>query len=150
MSKKQAMWIHGTAVRPEREGYHINRSNIGWGARVRSTGKEWFHFPVPTPVIFDGKNSKVIKVFVLYSTKMNAKITHVHLYDGKTKFKTFKNLTLSGSHDGKLDASNTWIVSPRHLKWGLNISVHVDFGSSTPQGVPEITFASAGADFVVN
>lgn len=150
MPKKHAMWIHGNAVRPEREGYHINRANIGWGARIRSSGKEWFHFPIPTPVIVDSKDSKVTKVFVLYSTKMNAQITEVHLYDGKKKFKTFKNLSLSGTHDAKLDAQNTWKLSPLHLKWGLSISVHVDFGGSTPQGVPEINFASAGADFQVS
>ena len=32
MAQKQAMWIHGTAVQPEYEGYHISKQRAGWGA----------------------------------------------------------------------------------------------------------------------
>ena len=149
MSIKQAMWVHGTAVQAEREGYHINRIRAGWGAVISSHGAEWFHFAVPTPVIFGGKNSMLQKAFVLFKTTMSAKIIGVHLYDGKSKFKEFNNLSLSGTHEGKLDQSNTFQVDLVHIKWGLGISVNVDFGKSTPQGVPKITFAAAGADFII-
>lgn len=149
MSIKQAMWVHGTAVQAEREGYHVNRRRPGWGARFAGHGKDWFHFAVPTPVIFGGKNSDLNKAFVLYRTTMSARIVAVHLYDGRTQFKTLDNLNLSGAHDTALDDDNTFLVSPVHVKWGLGISVLVDFGDSTPQGVPQIEFASAGADFVI-
>jgi len=149
MSIKQAMWVHGTSVQAEREGYHISSTRFGWGMHINSHGKEWFHFAIPTPVIFSGKNSQLQKAFVLFKTTMNAKIIAVHLYDGKAKFKEFDGLNLSGTHDGKLDQSNTFQVKPIHIKYGLGLSVNVDFGKSTPQGVPSITFATAGADFII-
>jgi hypothetical protein len=150
MSIKQAMWVHGTAVQAEREGYHISRRRVGWGAEITSHGAEWFHFAVPTPVIFGGKDSMLQKAFVFFKTTMSAKIIGVHLYDGKSKFKEFNNLGLSGTHDGNIDQSNTFQVNPAHIKYGLGISVNVDFGKSTPQGVPSITFAAAGADFIIS
>lgn len=149
MSIKQAMWVHGTSVQAEREGYHINRARTGWGARFAGHGSEWFHFAIPSPVIFGNKNSDLQKAFVFYTTTMAAKIVGVHLYDGKTKFKEFNGLSLSGTHNDELDASNTFTVAPLHIKYGLGISVCVEFGQSTPQGVPSITFAAAGADFIV-
>ena len=100
-------------------------------------------------MIFGGKESKLLKAFVFFKTTMSTKIIDVHLYDGKTKFKEFNGLNLSGSHNGSLDQSNTFQVNPVHVRYGLGLSVHVDFGKSTPQGVPSITFAAAGADFVI-
>ena len=149
MSIKQAMWVHGTSVQAKHEGDHINRSGPGWGSQFSSHGADWFHFAVPSPVIFGGKNSEIEKAFILYKTTMTAKITKVHLYDGKTNFKEFDGLALSGTHDGKLDTSNTFTMAPLHIKYGLGISVNVEFGQSTPQGVPSITFAAAGADFII-
>lgn len=149
MSIKQAMWVHGTAVQTEREGYHINLNRVGWGTKISSHGEEWFHFAIPTPVIFGGKNSELQKAFVFFKTTMSAKIINVHLYDGKKKFKVFEGLNLSGTHDDKLDKLNTFQVNSVHIKFGLGLSVNVDFGKSTPQGVPSITFAAAGADFII-
>lgn len=149
MSIKQAMWVHGTEVQAEREGYYISRRRFGWGAEIASQGAEWFHFAIPTPVIFDGKDSTLQKAFVFFKTTMSAKIAGIHLYDGRTKFKEFNGLSLAGVHDGELDSSNTFPAEPIHIKYGLGISVLVDFGNSTPQGVPSITFAAAGADFLI-
>lgn len=149
MATKQAMWVHGTSVQAEREGYFINKSRPAWGATFRTQGSEWFHFAVPTPVIFDGQNSTLQKVFVLFKTGLGAKITQVHIFDGDTKIQEFSNLGLSGNHSGALDAQNTWNVNPVHVKFGLGLSVAVDFGNATINGVPEITFVSAGADFVI-
>jgi len=149
MSIRQAMWVHGTSVQPEREGFQTNRVRPGWGGKFAGYGSEWFHFAIPSPVIFGGKNSNLEKAFVFYKTTMNATIVAVHLYDGKKKIKEFDNLTLSGTHDGKVEAANTFKVAPIHVKYGLGISVNVDFGQSTPQGVPSVTFATAGADFVI-
>lgn len=149
MSIKQAMWVHGTSVQAQREGYYISRRRVGWGTEIASTDKEWFHFAVPTPVIFGGHDSLIEKAFVLYNTTMTAKIIAAHFYDGKDVFQSFNNISLSGAHDVQLDPSNVFTLKPVHLKWGLGISVWVDFGPSTPDGVPSITFAAAGADFTI-
>ncbi len=149
MTTKQAMWVHGTAVQPQREGYHVSRKYTGPGAVVYSTGKEWFQFAIPTPVIFGGHDSKLQQVFVLYETFSGARIDALDIWDGTTNIQAFGNLSLQGTHNVALDASNTWHVALVHIRWGLCLSVEVDFGQATPAGVPAITFASAGADFVI-
>lgn len=148
--KKYAMWVHGTAVQPEREGYHINKARAGFGARFSSAGSEWFHFAIPTPVIAAGQDSTLQQAFVLFRTTMTAHITAVHLYDGRVILHTLDGLNWSGDHGAALDPQ-TLIPVPqgKHVKFGLGISVAVDFGNATANGVPTIEFVSAGADFLV-
>jgi hypothetical protein len=149
MAIKQAMWIHGTSVQAEREGYFISKNRPAWGAEFKTQGSEWFHFAVPTPVIFGGQDSTLQKVFVLYKTFLGAKIVQVHVFDGGNKIQEFLNLQFQGDHSQGLDQQNTWIVNPIHVKFGLGLSILVDFGNATVNGVPQITFASAGADFLI-
>lgn len=54
----------GTSVQAERAGYHVNRVRPGFGARFAGHGKDWFHFAVPTPVTFGGKNSELQEALV--------------------------------------------------------------------------------------
>lgn len=149
MSTKQSMWIQGTSVQAEREGYFISKSRPGWGAEFRTQGAEWFHFAIPTPVIFGGQDSTIQKVFILYKTGLSAKITALHIYDGPNKIQVFDGLNLNGNHSSNLDTNNTWQMNAVHIKYGLGLSVLVDFGQATPTGVPEIIFTSAGADFII-
>lgn len=149
MSVKQAMWVHGTSVQAEREGYFISKVRPAWGAVFRTQGGEWFHFAVPTPVIFNGQDSTLQKVFVFYKTGLGAKITQLHIFDGSTKIQEFINLQFSGDHSKAIDGQNTWITNPVHIKFGLGLSILVEFGDATVSGVPEITFVSAGADFII-
>lgn len=88
---------------------------------------------------------------MLYATVGTTNIQSIHVYDSDVRIDTFDNLNLSGDHSSFiLDNINTWVVAPEHaMKFGLGISVLVDFGPPTKIGVPEITFFSAGADFVV-
>jgi Family of unknown function (DUF6623) len=145
---KHALWIHGHAVRAQREGYALSKIYLGWGAVYKTQGGEWFQVAIPTPVIVGSIDTTLQKVFVLFRTIGTAKITSVHVWDGPTKIQAFDGLALSGDHLSQLDSDNSWNVNPVHIKWGLGISVHVDFGPPSQVGVPEITFASAGADFV--
>ena len=145
---KQAQWVHGHAVRAQREGYPLSRIYAGWGAIYQTHGGEWFQIAIPTPVIVGSVDTTLQKMFVLYKTTGTAKVTAVHFWDGPTKIQAFDGLALSGDHSGKLDSDNTWTVNPVHIKWGLGISVYVDFGPPSKIGVPAITFASAGADFL--
>ncbi|MFM9951539.1 MAG: hypothetical protein ACKV1O_26630 [Saprospiraceae bacterium] len=67
MATLQAMWVHGTAVQAQREGYFISKKRSGSGATFNTHhAAEWFHFAIPTPVIFGGKNSNLEKVFVTF------------------------------------------------------------------------------------
>jgi hypothetical protein len=149
MSKLQAFWVHGTSVQAEREGYFIGKQRARYGARFRTHGEEWFNFAIPTPVILDGQRSSLKKVFVLYDMEGTAaKIIKIHIYDGSKLIKAIENLSLGGSHSEQIDQDNSWIVAPApQMKYGLGLSVLVDFGKPTQAGVPVIKFTTVGADF---
>ena len=148
MAKLQASWVHGSSVQMEREGYFISKRRPGYGAHFNTHGTEWFHFAIPTPVILDGQRASLRKIFVFYKTEGTAKVTRIHVYDAGDKFKKFENLSLSGDHSEKVDQHNSWVITPsRKMKFGLGISVEVDFGAPTTGGVPGIWFRTAGADF---
>lgn len=155
MAKLQASWVHGSSVQIEREGYFISKRRYGWGTEFKTHGKEWFHFVIPTPVYVENQRSFLKKIFVLFETQGAAEINAVHVYDGKEKFASFNNIRLKGKHSEKLDQINTWVFyedenkdKKHYMKFGLGISVLVNFGERTPGDVPGILFATAGADFV--
>lgn len=148
MGNLQAYWVHGTAVQIEREGYFVTKQHAGFGAIFRTHGAEWFHFAIPTPVIVDGTRSSLKKVFVLFKTEGTAKITNIHVYDGNAKIAAFDNIARDGDHSTVIDKDNSWLVAPSpEIKFGLGISVNVNFGPPTKLGVPAIMFVTAGADF---
>jgi hypothetical protein len=150
MPQIHASWVHGTSVQPERQGYFMNVWRPGFGALFVSHNApgegEWFHVALPTPVLIGGVRSHVRKVLLRYASVLGAKITAVHLYDAETKIVGFDNLLLSSPSDALVD----WQVQPPHeMKYGLGVSIHVDFGPPTAQGVPGLWFRAAGADFEV-
>lgn len=151
-----AFWVDGTNVRAQRQGYFLSSSMGGKGATFRThtapgARGEWFQWAIPTPVIIDGNRAAVQKVFVLYATEGTAQIRSIHVYDADRRIATFDDLALSGDHSRAIDGSNTWDVVPaQSMRFGLGISVLVDFGPQSPVGVPGITFYSAGADYVTS
>ena len=151
MAHIHASWVHGSSVQPQRQGFFVNSIREGYGALFRShnqpgKGGEWFHFAIPTPVIVSSTRVLAVKVLIRYATIQTAKITAVHLYDVETRFKSFDGLSLASAADATVE----WVLAPGHqMRWGLGISVFVDFGASTAQGVPGIRFRAAGADFQV-
>ena len=149
MPKVQAVWIHGSGVRPEREGYFITKRHYKDGAVFKTHGSEWFQFALPTPVILDNQRSSMVKCFVLYETASGARITDIQLYNGRQKIKSFGGLSLSGKHSTSVDSSNSWTINPPiEMIFGVAICVNVDFGNAQTGSVPNIRFAAAGADFL--
>lgn len=164
MATKQAMWVHGTQAQAQREAPYLPMSQspfsiykknapyltrFGWGSQFEFYGIEWFHFAIPTPVIFGGKHSTLDKAFILYETLLGAKVKALHIYDGLEKIQEFNGLNYTGDHSYGLDVHNTWIIKPVHIRFGLGLSVEVDFGEFTPNDMPGILFTSAGADFTI-
>ena len=145
----QSFWIHGTSVQQEREGYFISKKREGNGAVFRTHGEEWFHFAIPTPVIVANKRSSLMKVAVFYRTTATATISQIEIYD--TDRVVFSNDDLrgyNGDHSQQIDDKNSWQMPERiELKTSVGVSLKVNFGPSTKNEVPSVTFLAAGADF---
>jgi hypothetical protein len=126
MSKKYAMWIHGHAVQPQKEGYHLSKEFKSHCASFLTYGTQYFHFAVPTPVIVENTRAKLNKVIVLYSTTGSARIRYVQVREPNWQPKRIFEGSLSGDHSESLDSQNTWSVSPPHeMQFGLSVTVCV-------------------------
>jgi hypothetical protein len=150
MALKAAMWIHGTIVEAENPA-DLTLVRRGWGTHFfgRQFTSNWFHFPIPTPVILDDTRPQLVKVFVFYQTGA-ARIINLHVYDGPRRVKAFDNLNLSGDHSGSVDSANSFVIDPPiTILFGLGISVAVEFTVGDPDrpALPGILFTTAGADF---
>ena len=95
MALKAAMRVPGTIVEAEYAVESVTRK--GWGTHFcgRPLTNNWFHIPIPTPVIVDEIRSPLVKVFVFYRATYTM-ITNVHIYDGSQPVKIFDGLNLSG------------------------------------------------------
>ena len=169
MSIKMAMWLHGNGAQYENYPYSQRRmagSGLFGGA---DRTKNWFHFPITTPVIVDDKRLKLTKVFVHYRLKFSI-IKKVHLFDGRTRIAEFdvENTSLVRAVSGLLQpAPDYWpaefeekktmfsLETPVEIRQALSVSVNTNFESEIIDGtgVPNlrhlgsVEFFSAGADF---
>jgi len=142
---REAVWVHGNAVKAEHPDSLVRSERKGWGVTftAKAGTTHWFHVSIPAPVVVEDVRPVLSKTFVLYDAE-DAEITDLHLYDGKNRILSRDGLALSGLHGGTLDASNSWLVYPHPTIYsGLGISVGVRFSGHQSS----ITFASAGADF---
>jgi len=148
-----AMWVHGTAVQveyPERTDLIFRRA---FHTRIEGqvSTSNWFHFPVPTPVVGTYvvnagglhtafRRYRLDKVFVNFRTgSVDARVTNVHVYDGSKKIASFDNLNLYGEQSM---CEFTLPGSPEVFQ-GICVTVGVTFGSN----LRWIELQSVGADF---
>lgn len=148
----QSMWVHGNVVQAEYPSRIIQTNRRGFGTTfvAKNNTFNWFQIPITTPVIVDWTRLPLKRIAILYKTDGNAKITNIHIYDGKTKIKSFDGLSLSGDHSNfPLDTFNSWTINPPvTLGAGINIAVRVEFGPKDSIGspYPSIEFITAGID----
>jgi hypothetical protein len=163
-----ASWTHGTAFQPAERPLD-GLSNVdgiawtdvvglrqGWGASYNGNAgrANWFHVPIPTPVIVAGARAKLVKVFVMFrcgdpagtnALSQPVNVTDIHVWDGANRIATFGPFNLFGEHRFRLDTSNTHALrAPRDVIFGIGLSVRVAFRFGGT-----VTFAAAGADFEV-
>ena len=71
MALKAAMWVHGTATEVEfPQNLHsdgIMREGIGTHFFSGAGTFNWFHIPIPTPVVLDGVRPTLVGVFLFYN-----------------------------------------------------------------------------------
>jgi hypothetical protein len=177
---KIAMWAHGTTARVEAPERLTATEMMGDGATFHGQigTYNWFHFAVPTPVVLDDRQQAIGRFFVMYETQ-GGYIRWVHLWDGVNKIVEFDGPGLPPLPTGYLDAdqreewNKTWhaaveaaksiearyglhdrntfvLAQPVAVRWGLGISVGVNFETPYTNAQDSwITFASVGADFVM-
>jgi hypothetical protein len=161
----EAMWVHGSTVRPERIGPNVMRRvvppwaptsppvdwsdlhGLPWAREAIFRGvagaQNWFHIAIPTPVITDGVRVALLRVFVLFAADNGVVIDAVHIWDGPNRIHQLDNIHLNGDHRNAIDTTNTFALpTVPHLQWGLDIAIRVQF---TVEG--NISFSTAGADF---
>lgn len=120
--------------------------------------QNWFHFPLPTPVLVgdapDRNRAKVLRVFALFNAEQFVEVDNVSAFDGPTAIPLEESSPSgnTGQLDGSLGLADLQLgrtmfpVSGggHEMLWGLGISVHVSFGRHA-----KITFTAAGADFEI-
>jgi hypothetical protein len=156
MALKIAMWVHGTDAQVEDPGGLIPngviREGIGTHFFGQSKSFNWFHVPIPTPVVIDDKRPSLVKVFFFYKLDAGV-IEHVDIWDGPFRLKEF-NVKLKGDHLTQIDDQNTLLIDPPLIVgFGLKLAIGVQFAAlfdvepGTEPAKQDFLVAAAGADF---
>ena len=156
MALKAAMWVHGNAFHVEGSVEAVTLRSNGALVRGKSDVTARFNFPIPTPVVLDGRRLRLVRVFVLYDTlplsgstdALGPKLLSVRVFDGSRPISSFDNLALFGPHDKALDGANTFtLAAPLEVFFGLSLSVEMFFAAAPSEEKRTILFTAAGADF---
>ncbi len=158
MNKLFASWVPGCAVVAQNMGSGTLNSG-GWNfgdcnGHREGTGvtfyigggcNNWFHVPIPTPVIVENQRARLGRVMVLFNFPKTVTLDAVHVWDGPNKILEKNVNMVTGDHGTDLDADNVFDVNHDGIKWGVVICLHVSALKDA-----EIQFISAGADFFHN
>lgn len=137
-----AMWVHGNAVVPETPHLLLQHTRFGFGTQVKlqSNTKQWFHVPMPTPVILGGVRPKLRRVFILGNSDVSSCIRKVHIYDNTNKIED-RNVLICGN---KLSIGSENTIQLNHtVFFGLGITMFIDSTSFEAS----YFFAGFGADW---
>lgn len=167
MANLIATYVHGNATvaenRPDDDVLRVNHYGWGMEASLVPAHSQWFHIPLPTPVMDNGLRFKITKFFLLYELTGNGVIQYVHLYHGRDR-EAWKYRGRGQDGNGYIGASGKHLVVDGHstfeletplvLSRGLGISFFVSAaawanGDFIPTAnLVRITIAGAGADYV--
>src|SRR4051794_10016636 len=122
MAQLYASWVHGSAIVPDLMGNPPQQlvdqraftDVTGWrrgdGIFFRIDGHQgsWFHVPIPTPVIVEGKRATLSRVMALYNIQ-NGVLDRVQVTDGGHVIFGPTPFDVGGNHIGPLvDNENTF------------------------------------------
>jgi hypothetical protein len=163
-----ASWVHGNAFQPAERPLDglTNVDGIAWtdvvglrqgqGASFRGEAgrANWFHVPIPTPVIVDDRRVRLTQIWLMFqcgtkpsagAASQEANITNIHVWDGPNRIALFGPFNLFGDHRFRLGNGNNFrLNAPQEIFFGIGLSVHVAFRF---EGT--VQFAAAGADFEI-
>jgi hypothetical protein len=113
-----------------------------------------FSFSLPTPLLFEDMRPRLSKVFLLYKLDESARLSRLSVMDGPNEL---LHLQFAAEHrylavdaQSTVDAAgNSWsswdLPELPEVHWGIGIGIIVD----PLDGDSDVTFVSAGAEFVV-
>jgi hypothetical protein len=178
---KYAVWVHGNVAVAEQVGGALvtspgpltNVDGVAWtdvvglpqGMRKRFRGKantsNWFHFPLPTPVVVPtpdvptGNRASLERVFVLFRLEeREGRLTDVHVWDGPRPIAQARwgGLDRAGDFSQGINwdpmRGNVFTVPEGQrpaISFGLGVSVRISFGDRDG----DVVFTAVGADFIV-
>ncbi|EOW9526596.1 DUF6623 family protein [Bacillus cytotoxicus] len=138
-----AMWTHGNAVVPETPELLDRYTRLGFGTQVtlRRDTNQWFHVPMPSPVILSGVRPKLRRVIILGNSDVSSCIRRVHIFDGSNRMQDHSVLICGNKLEVK--PQNTIQTGSLSIYYGLGISMFIEsinFSAS-------YFFAAFGADW---
>lgn len=155
MSKLFASWVPGYAAVAQTMGgpplnwegqnfTDVNGHREGFGVTfyLQGNNSNWFHIPLPTPVIVEDERASLARVMVLFQLPEGAALNKVHVWDGPNRILQNDGLDITGDHHWGLDADNSFEVNHDNIRWGVGISLQVSCVVDS-----RVHFASAGGDF---
>lgn len=155
----QAMWVHGHSANIELNnrgrGPGEDIDGIGWSAveglrisegvryRCQENSDYWFHFAIPTPVLFGGGRAKLRRVMVLFTADEAAQLEWLRVFDGPNPVFDRHDINVSGPNLDLIDGRNAfYIENSREVRWGIGVSVMFHFVDTG-----NVILHSAGVDF---
>ncbi len=116
MAKLFASWVPGYAfvAQGDTSGY---REGFGVTFHLEAGQGDWFHAPIPTPVIVENERARLGQVIVLYSFPQTAALHSVHVWDGPNRISATDGLDLTGDHGAGMDGDNTFPVIHEGILW---------------------------------
>jgi hypothetical protein len=144
MPLKHAAWIHGTSVQFENQSWAVRALRQGAFTTVTPSNEAtsgWVHFAIPTPVIVNDVRLKAQSALIRFSTGPQASVGAVHVWDGETNIYERNGV----NYKGNLQFIREVIPNQPEVKWGINISILLNFNGRGPDAWVQLI--SAGIDF---
>ncbi|MDH6108669.1 hypothetical protein P3T36_002410 [Kitasatospora sp. MAP12-15] len=155
MSKLFASWVPGYATVPQvmgSPGLNFNGQNYtdvngfreGFGVTFHQQGRQenWYHTPIPTPVIVEDRRATLVRVIVLFRLPDTATLKRVNVWDGQTEIFANNGLSITGEHSLTLDDENTYDVNRDGIRFGVGVSLLISTIEDS-----DIFFGGGGGDF---
>lgn len=145
-SVEQASWAHGTDLQIELEGNVESSRRYGFFTRVvgKPNTTNWYHLPIPTPVITHGNRLAVARAMLRFVTGgPSATVRDVHIYDGSSRIAAHQFVNLSGNQPFAVFG----VAHKPDVFWGTGISIGVTTGTGTA-AQRRVDVISGGIDFL--
>lgn len=142
---EHASWAHGTDLRVELDANVGSLRRYGFFTRVvgKPNTTNWYHLPIPTPVITKGNRLAFARAMLRFVTGPSAVVRDVHIYDGEARIAAHQFVNLSGSQPFAVFG----VAHKPDVFWGAGISIGVTTGTGSADD-RRIDLISGGIDFL--